>query len=105
MAEIGTIEQYKGPFTVGYELNLQGNCKIGISIGEDDFMSWKSYYNEETKKWIQGQDFVFIINNQTIHMGKTYIYETDSQINNTIIHFPDGAPLSTIVNVVYCETI
>lgn len=98
--ETGIIKQYKGPFIEGYELILQGNCKIGISISEDDFMSWKAH--KVGNIWI-GQDFIFTINNQIIHMGKTYIYETDNQINNTKITFPGGAPLSLIVDVVYCD--
>lgn len=96
MTNIGVIEQYKGPFIEGYELNLKGNCKIGISIGENDFIKLGSENNTS---------FVFIINNQIIHMGKTCIYETDNQINDTIIQFPNGAPLSTIVDVVYCEAV
>lgn len=97
---VGVIEQYKGPFGQGYTLNLNGNCKIGISISEDDFMSWKA--RKEGDKWV-GQDFIFYINDQSIHMGRSYMYETDTQINNTKITFPQGAPLSTIVDITYCE--
>ena len=91
----GVIKQFKGPFAVNQQLNIgNGNCKIGISISEDDFMKLGSE---------QHTSFQFIINDQLIHMGRSYMYETDSQINNTTISFPKGAPLSTIVDIVYCQ--
>lgn len=100
MAKVGIIEQYKGPFDEDYELDLKENCKIGISIGEDDFMSWNP--NKENGAQV-GQDFVFLINDKEIHMGRTCMYEIDNQIEETNIKFPDGAPLSLIVDVVYCS--
>lgn len=100
MAKVGIIEQYKGPFREGYELILEESCKIGISIGEDDFMSWKTH--KENNIWV-GQDFVFLINDQEIHMGRTCMYEIDTSIEETKISFPDGAPLSLIVDVIYCS--
>lgn len=97
--QVGALQQVKGPFNTGEEIKITGAraCKIGISIGEDDFMSWKS--NIETGK--QGEDFVFTINEKEIHMGRTYMYETDTQISNAIITFPDGAPQSVIVDIAY----
>ena len=92
MANVGTIQEFKGPFSANTPLEISGHCRIGISISEDDFMSW-----------LGGQDFAFEINGKRIHMGRTYIYETENQINNTVISFPEGAPLSTIVDVVYLE--
>lgn len=100
MIDVGIIKQYRGPFEPNQEIDLQGNCKIGISISEDDLMSWKAHKEENT--WV-GQDFVFIINEQIIHMGRTCMYETDNQINNVKISFPDGAPLSLIIDAVYCD--
>ena len=91
---VGVIEQYKGPFGQGYTLNLNGNCKIGISISEDDFMRLGSE---------NYTSFQFTINDQLIHMGRSCMYETDTQINDTKIQFPQGAPLSTIVDITYCE--
>ena len=37
-------------------------------------------------------------------MGRTFMYESGDSVNNTVIKFPDGAPLSTIVDVVYCAS-
>lgn len=100
MIKAGIIKQYKGPFQPGQELILNGNCKIGISMNEDDFMSWKAY--KENDIW-KGQNFIFSINEQIIHMGRTYIYETDNKINQVKLAFPDGAPLSLIIDVVYYD--
>lgn len=98
MAKAGVIQEFKGPFKQelgNTQLSISGNCKIGISIGEDDFMS------------LGNQDFnrslrVFINDNE-VWMGRTYIYETGEQVNKTKIVFPNEAPASTIVDVVYCE--
>lgn len=99
---IGVIKQYKGPFTKNDIINLTGNaCKIGISIAEDDFMNWGATYNSETGQWY-GKDFIINIKGQQIHMGRTYIYQTQQAVNQPIpISFPDGAPTSLIIDVVY----
>ena len=93
---IGTIEQFKGPFTSPSTVQIpsSSNCKIGISIGEDDFMLLGSSSSDSSLK--------ININGQQIWMGKTYIYEIGQQIDNTVLSFPEGAPNSTIVDVVYC---
>ena len=94
MASIGTIKQFKGPFDAGYTLPLQnGNCKIGISIGEKDFMRISQ----------QNSGFKFVINGEQLYMGRTCMYQSDRQIDNVTISFPQGAPLSTIVDVVYMD--
>ena len=90
---VGTIKQYQGPFEEGYQLNLQGHCIIGISISEDDYMILGA--NQKS--------FQFTINGQQIWLGRTYMYQTEEQINNTIITFPDGAPDSTLIEVTYCS--
>ena len=122
MANVGVIEQYKGPYSPGTVENpniiLTGNaCKIGMSISEDDFMSWQATQDEQTKQW-SGKDFVFKIilsipqlNSETpkiqieqIHMGRTFMYQSQQAVNQPIrIFFPDGAPTSLIVDVVYSQ--
>ena len=105
----GTIAQYRGPFPIGYTLNLEGqspnnNCIIGISVDEKDYMSNGTPHDEDRNHtWgrLYGEDIVFTINNQQIHLGKTQMYETEQQINNTIIQFPNGAPASLKVEIVY----
>lgn len=94
----GVIRQFKGPFPSGYVLNLQGNCKVSVSIGQKDFMKYGSQAGQNDKK-----SFQFILNNELIYMGRSGMYETDSQLNTTVISFPEGAPSSVIVDVVYCE--
>lgn len=94
---IGTIKQYQGPFDDKTTLNLNGNdnCIIGISISEDDYMKLGSSSEEKS--------FCFTINGQQIWMGRTYRYQTNQQVHNTIIRFPYGAPPSTLVELVYCS--
>lgn len=106
----GTIQQYQGPFKKNFSLNLSGNCIIGISIGEDDYMRLGSRINPTTGKMIE-KSFRFKINGKQIWMGRTYRYQTEKQVvesktkQKTIINFPDGAPSSVIVEVVYCSPI
>lgn len=100
MAAIGTIEQYQGPFSLNKTLNLDGHCIIGVSIGEDDFMTLGSTSGNKS--------FRFLINGEQIWMGRTYMYQTERQIErngvaSTVISFPDGAPASVKVEVVYCS--
>lgn len=99
MANIGEIKQFKGPFSNGYEITAGGNCIIGISISEDDYMKLGTSAEVQSKT-----NFSVEINGETIEIGRTFIYETGDVINNTIIKFPKGAPLSTIVDVVYCAS-
>lgn len=100
MAAVGTIEQYQGPFLVGSTLGFEGYCILGVSIGEDDFMKLGSSSADRS--------FRFSINGNQIWMGRTYMYQTERQIEkevpiNTIIGFPDGAPASVKIEVVYCS--
>lgn len=100
MAAIGTIEQYQGPFSAGSTLTFEGNCILGVSIGEDDFMKLGSPSGDRS--------FRFLINGQQIWMGRTYMYQTEKQLENdrgeiNTIEFPDGAPASVKVEVVYCS--
>lgn len=94
MAEARRLKQFKGPFAVGQAVNLgKGNCKIGISIGEKDFMRISQ----------QNSSFQFEINGQLFFMGRTCMYQTDQKIDDATIVFPNGAPLSTIVDIVYID--
>ena len=109
MAEIGTIEQYQGPFDENQSLVLIGNCIIGISIGEDDYMKCGSSIDPQTGRIIE-KSFRFKINGRQIWMGRTYIYQTEKQItesgvSRTVINFPDGAPSSVLVEVVYAAVL
>lgn len=99
---IGVIKQFKGPFEENQSISLTGNaCKIGISIAEDDFMSWGATYNQG--EW-RGKDFIINIKGEQIHMGRTYIYQSQQAIDQPIlISFPDGAPTSLIIDVVYSQ--
>lgn len=92
---LGEIKQYTGPFEENHSINLNGNCLIGFSLSEDDFMLTAQPTLNPPK------NFSFIINNKEIQMGRTFIYQTGEQINNTIISFPNGAPASLKINVAY----
>lgn len=107
MAQIGTIEQYNY-YNITTEnnnrLELSGHCIIGISINEDDYMLLGSRMDQQTGQIIE-KSFRFTINGHQIWMGRTYMYQTEKQINNTIITFPDEVPSSIKVEVVYCAAI
>lgn len=92
--EYGTILQYKGPFSAGASFSLEKSTKFGISINEKDYMKLDG----------QGKKLAFIIDGQQIHLGETFMYETDNAIaSGSIIQFPEGAPASTLINIVYDE--
>lgn len=151
MAAVGTIQQFKGPFSPNQVLDISGHCKIGISIAEKDYMklakvryvpTQDTQYNSFTKYLIQKptiQEDVYVysqvvlteeqkkevnpseegyyelqpisnfavnINEEDIEIGRTFIYETSKAVDNninTVIKFPNGAPLSTIVDIVYSQ--
>lgn len=105
MANTGTIEQYNSYDITnnGNRLELQGNCIIGISISEDDYMTCGTSTSPNSQQ-INEKSFRFTINGQQIWMGRTFMYQTDKQINNTIITFPDGVKDSVLVEIVYCAT-
>ena len=89
---IGEIKQYKGSFDPGEQIQVNGYGRIGISIDEDDFMQLGE----------NQPGFGFQINGQDIYIGKTFMYETEYPVGNqhTVITFPNGAPSSTLVNIV-----
>lgn len=106
MANVGNIIQHQGPFTASSTFGILNgqHCKIGISIGQDDFMFWPT----STALGGYGHPFYFEINGQKIEMGRTFMYQTDASVDMTHIpsstislKFPDGAPASTIVDIVY----
>lgn len=105
MAAVGTIAQYQGPLPADTTYNFTEACIIGISINEDDFMSYGSAYDDPEKR-----SFRFIINGNQIYMGKTYIYQTVQPVTKPLsspltISFPDGAPESFLMEIVYCSTL
>lgn len=100
----GVIEQYQGPFEKGFTLTLDGYCIIGVSIGEDAYMKLGSALDQNTGQVIE-KSFRFVLNDQQIWMGRTYLYETEEKLDKiqTKIKFPDGAPASVLVEVVHCS--
>ena len=95
MAKVGTIKQYHGPYASGSTITLNGNCIIGISVSEDDYMQAGAGTSDSSIR--------FLINGQQIWMGRTFIYETQQQTNSTVVSFPDGAPSSLLLEAVYCS--
>ena len=95
----GKIKQGQGP----YEANVnvlpligvtEGSpCKIGISLNEKDFFSYKDGFFFQMKS---GSDAT-----QTFQMGRTCKYETDNFYVLTSLSFPQGAPKSTLIEIAY----
>ena len=102
MAVIGTMEQYPGPFNHGYTISLTGSCVIGISINEDDYMSTRGNTEQARNNKV---DFNFLINSvpQTFQIGINFIYQTEQAAKVTYISFPQGAPASLLVDVIYAN--
>lgn len=102
MAVIGTMEQYPGPFDPGYTISLTGSCVIGISLNEDDYMSTRGNTEQARNSKV---DFNFLINSvpQTFQIGRTFIYQTEQAAKVTSISFPDGAPASLLIDVIYAN--
>ena len=103
MAKIGTINQYNSYDIIrnNNRLQLSGNCIIGISISQDDYMACGTSTPTGAEQ-INEKSFRFTINGKQIWMGRTFMYQTEKQINDTIITFPDEVPASVKVEVVYC---
>lgn len=100
---VGTIQQIQGPLEANTTIIAAAantSYKLGISLGEDDYMSWKS--DQWSEQNPNAKDFRFVLNNQIIHLGRTQMYETQQSINNTSLVFPDGAPASLKIQVVHC---
>ena len=102
MAVIGTMQQYQGPLNPGSTISLTGNCVIGISLNEDDYMSTRGSTEQERNNKV---DFNFLINSvpQTFQIGRTFIYQTEQAAKVTSISFPQGAPASLLIDVIYAN--
>lgn len=102
MAAIGTMQQYQGPFNSGYTITLTGSCVIGISLNEDDYMSTRGSTEQAQNSKV---DFKFLIDSvqRTFQIGKTFIYQTEEAAKVTSITFPEGAPASLLIDVIYAN--
>lgn len=97
--EYGQVLQYQGPFDPGDSISFQEGqhnvlCKIGISIGEKDYMSFTGIDRENF------ESIPVIINQEWIQIGRTYMYEPGFPLSSLTISFPKGCPISTLVEVV-----
>ena len=103
MASVGTMEQYQGPFDENESFQFNHPCVIGLSVSEDDYMQAGAPLDQQGQ--IQDQSIRFTINGEQIWLGRTYIYETEQQtgISEVVLTFPDGAPDSILLNVIYCN--
>ena len=91
--------QFKGPFNEGYVLPLeQRSFKLGISIGEKDFMKFGNSSIDGNDRTTKG--FGILLGETPILIGRTFMYETVEPIYDSI-SFPMGAPASLIVDILY----
>lgn len=93
--KIGTIGQYKGPFSssenIATKIGIGAAVKFGVTIGEKDYMKIKNF-----KMKINGAT----LTDPLFHIGKTFIYEIDDKFVLSELSFPEGAPASTIIDYV-----
>ena len=95
----GKIKQYQGPFNPNDIIVFDSDIgyKIGISIGEDDYMSFPNINRE------QFESIPIVINGEQIQIGKTYMYEPgflmQREGNSFSLSFPKGCPASTLIEI------
>lgn len=90
----GRVGQVLGPFDANVDL-LDDTAPIGAFTPET---SRPILY----KLGIQTDEGTIVkINDISIKIGKTGIYELDSVVNVKKLVFPDGAPANTIIDFVY----
>lgn len=110
MAIAGQVKQHQGPFQVGKTININngqvGYCVIGFSVNEDDFMENGQKEDKDHSVYVQltlndnGN-----IKTEEIWIGRTYIYQTQEQINIQSVTFPQGAPASFLMDIIYCQNV
>lgn len=91
----GKVKQYQGPFKPNEEITFISDMayKLGISIGEKDFMSFQGINR------INLESIPIQINGEEIQIGKTYIYEPGFPLTNLKLKFPKGCPDSTLIEI------
>lgn len=105
MASIGQTFCLYGPFSPSSQNILENtdmNCKIGISVDERDCM----YYQNGQLVPDENQNFIsnpiqVNISGKIIQIGRSFMYEPGDIINNASISFPNGAPASTKIYIIY----
>lgn len=104
--KVGTIGQYKGPFTSSDSiiLNSETPIEIGVSIGEKDAM--KQLANNDVWGWTDAPLIINIDGEDKqipIAIGQRFIYNPEIGIFHHTISFPNGAPSSTIIDYMILE--
>ena len=97
----GIAGQLCGPFSAGERIipnKLEpGLMQLGISIDIKDHMP----FGDKQK----GDGYLgFIINGQTIRMGRSCMYETGNPTNITSLYFEDDVPASVKINYLTYES-
>ena len=105
------VMQYQGPFKANEPIAIKGDkCKIGISVGEKDFMnpSGKEIPIEPEDNTSENIHFSIQIGEgeekyivPEICIGRTYIYQVEQPLEKVSITFLDDAPNSTLIEVIY----
>ena len=90
----GRIGQVVGPFTAGIDL-LADNAPIGAFTPETTRpILYKLGIQTDQGTQVE-------INNVTVKIGKTGIYELDNIVDVKTLVFPNGADADTIIDFVY----
>ena len=90
----GKIGQVLGPFDAGVDL-LEDQAPIGVFVpGTAKPVLFKLGIQAEEGTQV-------LINNASVKIGKTGIYELDNIVNIKSIVFPDGADENTIIDFIY----
>lgn len=96
---VGKVKQYQGPFQSGDIIRFKSDTgyKLGISIGEKDFMSFEGIDREKS------ESIPIVINGKEIQIGRTFMYEPGVLLTDLILSFPKGCPQSTLIEITAME--
>lgn len=74
--------------------------KIGISISEDDYFSYRPNPQKNDPYLSLGNEgFSFTLNNQEIYLGLTDMYESDTFLESPVLELPEHCPNSILIQI------
>lgn len=108
---VGQVIQLQGPFQPNEQIiftikekiddntykDVKSLYKIGISIGEKDYMSFEGLTQEDRQNF---ESIPININGEQIQIGRTYIYEPGFPLSELRLKFKKGCPSSTLIEIV-----
>ena len=108
------IKQYNYNNYTELENDTLTNCKVGVSISEDDYLSYE--FNKQEQEQPEGKEpypilrkqgfyFELIQDNQNvpIYLGSTFKYQSDTFLDSVTFNFPKQPPKSILIQILQKE--